>query len=74
MISIEGSADLGGDVGGLSVTADGGFLMFYTSFGVRYQKPEGGLVLKAGVSPIIASVDGETGTLPMPHLSLGYAF
>ena len=25
MISIEGSADLGGDVGGLSVTADGGF-------------------------------------------------
>ena len=74
MISIEGSADSGGDVGGLSVTADGGFLMFYTSFGFRYQKPDGGLVLKAGVSPIIASVEGETGTLPMPHLSLGYAF
>tara|TARA_Y100000816_G_C26071860_1_gene563878 strand:- start:759 stop:1307 length:549 start_codon:yes stop_codon:yes gene_type:complete len=74
MISFEGSADLGGDVGGLSVSADGGFLMFYTSFGFRYQNPEGGLNFKAGVSPILASVDGESATLPWPHLSLGYSF
>ena len=75
MISMEGSLENStADVGGLSVTADGGFLMFYTSFGLRYQNPEGGLNIKAGISPIIANVDGETGTLPWPHLTLGYAF
>ncbi len=74
MISFEGESSGSNDVGGLSISADGGFLMFYTSFGIRYQNPEGGLNIKAGVSPIIANVDGETGTLPWPHLSLGYAF
>ena len=74
MISFEGESSGSNDVGGLSISADGGFLMFYTSFGIRYQNPEGGLNIKAGVSPIIASVDGESSTLPMPHLSLGYAF
>ena len=74
MISFEGESSGSNDVGGLSVSADGGFLMFYGSLGLRYQNPEGGLNLKVGVSPIIASVDGETGTLPMPHIALGYAF
>ena len=60
--------------GGFSVSADGGFLMYYTSLGLRYQNPEGGLTFKVGISPIIASVDGETGTVTMPHLALGYSF
>jgi len=72
MIGFDGG--VGSDVGTFSVSSDGGFLMFYGSLGIRYQNPEGGLNLKVGVSPIIASVDGETGTLPMPHLALGYAF
>ena len=72
MIKFEGG--YGSDVGGFSVSEDGGFLMFYTSFGFRYQNPEGGLTFKAGVSPIIAVVDGESGTIPWPHLALGYSF
>tara|TARA_X000000368_G_C22880588_1_gene645112 strand:+ start:196 stop:726 length:531 start_codon:yes stop_codon:yes gene_type:complete len=72
MIKLEGG--IGQDVGGFSVSADGGFLMYYTSLGLRYQNPEGGLTFKVGISPIIASVDGETGTVTMPHLALGYSF
>ena len=75
MISVDGSLENSeADVGGISVTADGGFLMYYTSFGFRYQNPEGGLNLKAGISPIIVNVDGETGVLTWPHVSLGYSF
>ena len=72
MISFEGSGS--NDVGSISLSADGGFLMFYGSLGLRYQNPEGGLNLKVGVSPIVVSVDGETGTLAWPHIGLGYAF
>tara|TARA_Y100000748_G_scaffold199598_1_gene167278 strand:- start:34 stop:570 length:537 start_codon:yes stop_codon:yes gene_type:complete len=74
MISFDGEASGANDVGGLSVSEDGGFLMFYGSLGFRYQNPEGGLNLKAGVSPILATVDGESATLPWPHLAIGYAF
>ena len=74
MISFEGESSGSNDVGGLSVSADGGFLMFYGSLGFRYQNPEGGLNLKVGVSPILATVDGESATLPWPHLAIGYAF
>ena len=54
--------------------AGAGITYWMISFGFRYQNPEGGLNLKVGVSPIVVSVDGETGTLAWPHIGLGYAF
>ena len=75
MIAIDASAeDAASDVGGISISEDGGFLMFYTSVGFRYQNPEGGLTFKLGVSPTIVSVEGESGTLPWPHIGFGYSF
>ena len=49
-------------------------MMFYTSIGIRYQNPEGGINIKLGLTPIIASIEGESSTLNWPHLSLGYSF
>ena len=74
MISFEGSIDGSNDIGGLTITKDGGFTMFYTSIGIRYQNPEGGINIKLGLTPIIASIEGESSTLNWPHLSLGYSF
>jgi len=75
MMSLDASAeDATSEIGTLSISGDGGYLMFYTSLGFRYQNPEGGLTFKLGVSPTIVSVEGESGTLPMPHLGLGYSF
>ena len=74
MISFEGSIDGSNDIGGLTITKDGGFTMFYTSIGIRYQNPEGGINVKLGLTPIIASIEGESSTLNWPHLSLGYSF
>ena len=51
-----------------------GFTMFYTSIGIRYQNPEGGINVKLGLTPIIASIEGKSSTLNWPHLSLGYSF
>ena len=75
MIAIDASAeDAASDVGGISISEDGGFLMFYTSVGFRYQNPEGGINVKLGVSPTIVSFEGESATLPWPHIGLGYSF
>ena len=75
MMSLDASAEEATqDLGGISISEDGGFLMFYTSLGFRYQNPEGGLTLKLGISPTILSYEGETGTLPMPHIGVGYSF
>tara|TARA_B100000586_G_scaffold167385_1_gene122047 strand:+ start:91 stop:672 length:582 start_codon:yes stop_codon:yes gene_type:complete len=75
MIAIDASAeDAASDVGGISISEDGGFLMFYTSVGFRYQNPEGGINVKLGLSPTIVSVEGESGTLLWPHIGLGYSF
>ena len=74
MISFEGSIDGSNDIGGLTISKDGGYTMFYTSIGIRYQNPEGGINVKLGLTPIIASIEGESSTLNWPHLSLGYSF
>ena len=74
MISFEGSTSGSNDIGSLTVSEDGGFIMLYTSLGLRYQNPEGGINVKLGLTPIIASIDGESSTLTWPHLALGYSF
>jgi len=71
MVTIEGSAS--NSVGSIDVTEDGMIPSLYTTLGVRYQNPEGGLNLKLGLSPTILFGD-LSGTIPFPHLSLGYSF
>jgi hypothetical protein len=56
-------ADLGDDWGGSDVYGT-------ATFGYRYQKPEGGVMFRAGFTPAIAS-----GTvIPWAGVSVGYAF
>ena len=71
MVTIEGSAS--NSVGSIDITEDGMIPSLYTTLGVRYQNPEGGLNLKLGLSPTILFGD-LSGTIPFPHLSLGYSF
>jgi len=62
---------------------------FYTSVGFRYQKPEGGINVKLGLSHIFMSVQRPAGDqddygevegeesveiIPWPHIGLGYSF
>jgi len=75
MMSLDASAeDATSDVGGISISGDGGYLMFYTSVGFRYQNPEGGINVKLGLSPTLLRYEGESAQLPMPHIGLGYSF
>ena len=75
MMSLDASAENATqELGGISISEDGGYLMFYTSLGFRYQNPEGGLTFKLGVSPTIISYEGESASLPMPHIGFGYSF
>ena len=74
MISFEGSIYGSNDIGGLTISKDGGYTMFYISIGIRYQNPKGGINVKLGLTPIIASIEGESVTLNWPHISLGYSF
>jgi hypothetical protein len=55
----------------LDVGEDWGSAVFGTAtLGYRYQKPEGGVLFRAGFTPIF----GEGGFLPWFGLSVGYAF
>ena len=75
MMSLDASAEYAtSDVGGISISGDGGYLMFYTSVGFRYQNPEGGINVKLGLSPTLLRYEGESAQLPMPHIGLGYSF
>jgi len=75
MMSLDASAENATqELGGISISEDGGYLMFYTSLGFRYQNPEGGLTFKLGVSPTILRYEGESASLPMPHIGFGYSF
>tara|TARA_B110000014_G_C19903805_1_gene467612 strand:+ start:156 stop:740 length:585 start_codon:yes stop_codon:yes gene_type:complete len=75
MMSLDASAENATqELGGISISEDGGYLMFYTSLGFRYQNPEGGLTFKLGVSPSILRYEGESASLPMPHIGVGYSF
>tara|TARA_Y100001960_G_C14548701_1_gene764607 strand:- start:218 stop:751 length:534 start_codon:yes stop_codon:yes gene_type:complete len=69
MVSFTGGVS--GDVGGLSITEDGGLLNFYTSVGLRYQNPDGGLTFKLGLSPTIVA---DVGSLAFPHIGIGYSW
>ena len=69
MISFSGGTS--GDVGTLTIEEDGGLLNFYTSVGLRYQNPDGGITFKVGLSPTIVS---GVGSLPFPHIGLGYSW
>ena len=71
MIKLEGD---GTTLGDLSFETKGSYPMGYGSFGIRYQKPEGGVSLKLGVSPTIAKIGEFTETLLFPHISMGYSF
>ena len=71
MIKLEGD---GATLGDLSFETKGSYPMGYGSFGIRYQKPEGGVSLKLGVSPTIAKIGEFTETLLFPHISMGYSF
>ena len=71
MVSFTGGAS--GDVGSLTITEDGGLLNLYTSVGLRYQNPDGGITFKLGLSPTIVLGD-EGGSLPFPHIGLGYSW
>jgi len=75
MMSLDASAENATQsLGGISISEDGGFLMFYTSVGFRYQNPEGGINVKLGLSPTLLRYEGESAQLPMPHIGLGYSF
>ena len=63
----------GTTLGDLSFETKGSYPMGYGSLGIRYQKPEGGVSLKLGVSPTIAKIGEFTQTLVFPHISIGYS-
>ena len=69
IISFDGSAQVS-DLGGIEIQDEEGLLVLYTSIGIRYQKPEGGMTIKFGLSPNIFG--GEN--ISLPHLSLGYSW
>ena len=71
LIKLEGE---GTTLGELSFEAKGSYPMGYGSLGIRYQKLEGGVSLKLGVSPIIAKIEEFTETFLFPHISIGYSF
>ncbi len=69
MVSFSGGTS--GEVGSLSIEEDGGLLNFYTSVGLRYQNPDGGITFKLGLSPTIVA---DVGSLAFPHIGLGYSW
>ena len=71
--SYEGEAELIG-IGDIGFTEGGNYLNFYSTLGLRYQKPEGGINFKIGLSPIYLNIEGVRETINFPHLSLGYSW
>ena len=70
-IELEGE---GASLGDLSFEGKGSYPMYYSTFGIRYQKSEDGISLRIGISPTIAKIGEITETLPFPHISIGYSF
>ena len=70
MIKLEGE---GASLGDLSFEGKGSYPMYYSTFGIRYQKSEDGISLRIGISPTIAKIGEITETLPSPHISIGYS-
>ena len=74
IITYEGESELTG-FGGLTEVSEGGnYFNLYSTIGLRYQKPEGGITFKVGLSPTYVKIEGEKATLNFPHLSIGYAW
>ena len=71
--SYEGEAELIG-IGDIGFTEGGNYLNFYSTLGLRYQNPEGGINFKIGLSPIYLNIEGVRETINFPHLSLGYSW
>ena len=61
-------------IGDIGFTEGGNYLNFYSTFGLRYQNPKGGLNFKIGLSPIYLNIEGVRETINFPHLSLGYSW
>ncbi len=74
IIKIEGDEEGNTTFGDLSIDVKGSYPMAYGSFGLRYQKPEGGIAVKLGVSPTFVKLVGESHTFGFPHISIGYCF
>ena len=71
MIKLEGD---GADFEDLTFESKGLYPMYYGSIGLRFQKPEGGISLRFGLSPTYAVIGKTTTALPLPHISIGYSF
>ena len=56
------------------ITGDGNYFNLYSTLGLRYQDPEGGITFKLGLSPTYAKIEGEKATFNLPHLSIGYSW
>ena len=56
------------------ITGDGNYFNLYSTLGLRYQNPEGGINFKFGLSPTYAKIEEEKETFNFPHLSIGYAW
>ena len=55
------------------ITGDGNYFNLYSTLGLRYQDPEGGITFKVGLSPTYANIKGQA-TFNLPHLSIGYSW
>ena len=73
MTSYEGEAELIG-IGDIGFTEGGNYLNFYSTLGLRYQNPDGGINFKIGLSPIYLNIEGVRETINFPHLSFGYSW
>ena len=56
------------------ITGDGNYFNLYSTLGLRYQNPEGGINFKFGLSPTYAKIEGVQITFNLPHLSIGYSW
>ena len=71
--SYEGEVELIG-IGDIGFTEGGNYLNFYSTLGLRYQNPDGGINFKIGLSPIYLNIEGVRETINLPHLSFGYSW
>ncbi len=76
MTSYEGESTSIGfvDNENIEFKASGNYFNFYSTIGLRYQSPKGGINFRVGLSPIYLNIDGIKETLNLPYLSLGVLF
>ena len=76
MTSYEGESTSIGfiDNENIEFKASGNYFNFYSTIGLRYQSPKGGINFRVGLSPIYLNIEGIKETLNLPYLSLGVLF